>query len=198
MFKGTDWKKLNFDGWIYIRYVCRISTYEGIRQWPVTDIGCWPLVNESSRHKKNRIACKIFFNERDCGSDFKGYPLLFCFFYFATIHLREVSNQYLWLVTGVFFHLLLRMCLPRSLFLSFSIQFYANISPLIHFKRLYNCARMSIHQKQLKSCKCTVYTTWPCKIKIYSLLWKSLSYFLPIKHDFYRKSCVSSNAAVCN
>ena len=42
----------------------------------------------------------IIFNARDCGSDFKGYPV----FYFATIHLREVSHQYPRLGTGVFFH----------------------------------------------------------------------------------------------
>ena len=38
---------------------------------------------------------------RDCGSDFNGYPI----FYFATIHLQEVSYQYPWLVTAVFFHM---------------------------------------------------------------------------------------------
>ena len=35
--------------------------YERIRQWPVTDITVWLLVNESSRNnKKNRIAFKIW------------------------------------------------------------------------------------------------------------------------------------------
>ena len=36
-----------------------IRTYERIRQWPVTDIGGWPLVNESSRNKIKRIVSKI-------------------------------------------------------------------------------------------------------------------------------------------
>ena len=56
----------------------------------------WPLVNESSGIKIKQIVSKIwttcadfiFFNARDCGSDLKGYPI----FYFATIHLREVSQ----------------------------------------------------------------------------------------------------------
>ena len=40
---------------------CIHSTYGRIRQCPVTDIGGWPLVNESSRNeKKNRIAFEIW------------------------------------------------------------------------------------------------------------------------------------------
>ena len=62
----------------------------------------WPLVNESSRNKINRCTDFIFFNARDCGSGFKGYPVS----YFATIRLREVRHQYPWLVTVVFFHML--------------------------------------------------------------------------------------------
>ena len=45
----------------------------------------WPLVNESLRTKIKRKVSKIwaaapilyFFNARDCGSDFKGYPFFF-------------------------------------------------------------------------------------------------------------------------
>ena len=36
------------------------GVYERIRQWPVTDIGGRPLVNESSRNKKKRIDFKIW------------------------------------------------------------------------------------------------------------------------------------------
>ena len=34
--------------------------YERISQWPVTDIGGWPLVNESCSEIRNRIAFKIW------------------------------------------------------------------------------------------------------------------------------------------
>ena len=66
-----------------------------MRQWPVTDIGGWPLVNESSRNEIKRIVSKIwthalilyFSTRRGCGSDFKNY---------------------LTLVTGVIFHIHMR------------------------------------------------------------------------------------------
>ena len=61
----------------------------------------WPLVNESSRNEIKQIVTKIWTAAQVLYfSYFKGYPV----FYFATIHLREVS-QYPWLVTGVFFHM---------------------------------------------------------------------------------------------
>ena len=43
-------------------FLCNEHTYERIRQWPVTDIGGWPLVNEWSRNKKKNgwMAFKIW------------------------------------------------------------------------------------------------------------------------------------------
>ena len=67
----------------------------------------WPLVNESSRNKIKRIISKIwtvatillFFSTRGI------FVRIFkAIFNYATIHLREVSQRYPWLVTGVFFH----------------------------------------------------------------------------------------------
>ena len=71
------------------------------------------------RKMKNRIAFQIWtavprvenYNLRR-GSDFRDYPLysISRLIYersvkYATIQLREVSHQYLWKVTGVFFHI---------------------------------------------------------------------------------------------
>ena len=54
---------------------------------PVTSHGYWSL--NSRKWIKNRIAFKIWT----------------ALSYFATIHWREVCQQYPWLVTGVFFHM---------------------------------------------------------------------------------------------
>ena len=72
-----------------------------------------PLVNESSRNKLKRIVPKIwtaalrrFYIFQREGLRFIILKLsVFVFFYFVTIRLREVSHQYPWLVTGVFFHM---------------------------------------------------------------------------------------------
>ena len=69
----------------------------------------WPAVNELSRNKIKRIVSKIwtaaapilYFSTR--GTAVQILKAIRVFFYFATIDLREVS-QNPWLVTGVFFH----------------------------------------------------------------------------------------------
>ena len=78
-------------------------TFERIRQWPVTDIGGLPRVNESPWNKKNRIAFKIWTALKNIKS-LQRFRLS-ALFHFATIHLREVSHQYPWLVNGLFFHI---------------------------------------------------------------------------------------------
>ena len=84
--------------------------YENIRQWPVMDICDWPLVNESSWNRINREVYKIWTAALILYFSTQGSAvqilMAIIFFLSATIHLREVSYQYLWLVTGVFFHIL--------------------------------------------------------------------------------------------
>ena len=78
--------------------------YKRIRQWPVTDIDGWSLVNESSRNKKSNSLQNLnrspgIYN-RCSGSDLRGYPLYFTsqrFIYewsvkYATIYERSVIN----------------------------------------------------------------------------------------------------------
>ena len=76
---------------------------------PVTDNGGWPLVNESSWNK-NRIAFQIL-TSFPCVEKYKISAALL---YFATIHLREVSHQYPWLITGVFFYMHHIQCINRT------------------------------------------------------------------------------------
>ena len=67
-----------FKGAHYFYIKMCMYIYERIHQWTVTDICGSPLALKI----QNRCSC----------SD-------------STIHLREVSHQYPWLVTGVFFHI---------------------------------------------------------------------------------------------
>ena len=53
---------LNFIQRIMLTYI--IYVYKRICQWPVTDIGGWPLVNELLRNKKKHIACKIWIKKK--------------------------------------------------------------------------------------------------------------------------------------
>ena len=78
---------------------------EWIRQWPVTYIGGWPLVNQSCL-KSNRCCCTVFIfhiyfeflNARmNCGSDFKGYRIFISrrFIYVgAATNIRDWSLAY--------------------------------------------------------------------------------------------------------
>jgi len=70
---------------LYIVY----GAYKRIRQWSVTDIGGWPLVNESSRNII-KVHWSYIFQRRGMRLRFER---LFGF-YFTTIHLREVSHHY--------------------------------------------------------------------------------------------------------
>ena len=123
--------------------------YERIRQWPVTDIGGWPLVNESSHIWRtsskwivakylNRFTDFIFFNTRDWGSDFKDYSV----FYFETIHLREVSHQYPWLAYSFIYVYTFVNVMMRNLIVSrqgrMSNHPFLDIKKCQKFKGLYD------------------------------------------------------------
>ena len=100
-------KKHVFQLWYQYKHMYLIHMKEYAA--PVTDNGGWPLVNESSWNK-NRIAFQIL-TSFPCVEKYKISAALL---YFATIHLREVSHQYPWLITGVFFYMHHIQCINRT------------------------------------------------------------------------------------